>query len=157
MKTESTLLGQNMVTIGVIHSASKTLALRALLKWRDFCDNQIATTATFVMMIALILTLALSSGCQVLGDASPNTFNKRIAAGYISVTAIRSTTTTLLANNKITVPDARNVQTQADTAREALDIARSVHTTNAIAGQAKLDSTLVLIAATQTYLATLKH
>ena len=83
----------------------------------------------------------------------PQTFNQKLLVGYSTVTEIRVQTTNLLTGKKITPDDAENVQKQADTAREALDVARGLKASNPTAADAKLDATRTVLVALQTYLA----
>jgi hypothetical protein len=97
------------------------------------------------------LLLVLSS-CSLLGVATPQTFNERLAAGYTTVTAARDTTATLLSSSKLSASDAQNVQDQLNNARTGLDLARQVHATNPRAGNQKLDSVVTGLSALQAYL-----
>lgn len=99
-----------------------------------------------------VLVLVLMCACQALGIATPQTFNERLAAGYVTVTGIRESTGTLLVAGKISAGDAQNVQGQADNARTGLDLARQIHATNPPAGDAKLDAVVTGLAALQAYL-----
>jgi hypothetical protein len=96
--------------------------------------------------------LLLLSACAQLGLQSPQNFSDRLAAGYVTVTAARDTTATLLSSGKITAADAQNVQQQADNARSGLDIARQVHETNPAAGDDKLAAILTGLNALSRYL-----
>jgi hypothetical protein len=98
--------------------------------------------------------LLLVVGCAALGIAAPQTFNEKLAVGYASVTSVRQAATTLVGSGKLTPDDAQNVQTQADTARAALDIARQTQTSDPSGAATKLDSTITVLTALQTYLAT---
>ncbi len=105
-----------------------------------------------LQLYSLPLVLLLLSACASLGLQTPKTFNERLAAGYVSVTAARDTAATLLTAGKITAGDAQNVQQQADNARSGLDIARSVHETNPAAGDDKLTAILAGLNALSAYL-----
>jgi hypothetical protein len=98
----------------------------------------------------LAVIAALLVACASL--PAPETFNERLAAGYSSVTAARTTATTLLEQKRITGQDAMNVQAQADIARQALDIARATHRIDAVAGDAKLTAAVTTLTALQAYL-----
>lgn len=101
-------------------------------------------------LIAFMLT-----ACAQLGlTKAPETVNQQVAVGIASVTAVRQTATTLLASGKISVADARNVQTQADAAREGLDLARTFSGTDMATAEAKLLAAQRVLTALQTYLAT---
>lgn len=94
-------------------------------------------------------TLIILQGCQTLGIQSPKTFNERLAAGYVTVTTVRQLGTTLVTSGKLSSPDAQNVQTQADNARNGLDIAQNL---GPLKGEDKLTSTLTVLQALQSYL-----
>lgn len=98
--------------------------------------------------------LWMLTACSALGVATPQTFNQKLAAGYVTVTGVRNTTATLLTANKITAADAGNVQQQADNARTGLDLARQIHATNPPAGDAKLDAVVTGLSALEAYLRT---
>lgn len=102
----------------------------------------------------LPLLLFLVSACSALGLQSPQNFSDRLAAGYVTVTAARDSTATLLSSGKITAGDAQQIQTQCDNARSGLDIARQVHETNPQAGDEKLTAILAGLNALSQYLAT---
>lgn len=102
---------------------------------------------------ALPLILLLLSACATLGVPQADTFNKRLAAGYVTVTGVRNTADTLLSASKITPEDAQNVNDQADNARTGLDLARQIHTSNPPAGDAKLDAVVTGLTALESYLA----
>lgn len=98
--------------------------------------------------------LAVLTACAALGFPTAETFNQKLAVGYGTVTAIRNSAATLVAAGKITPDDAQNVQTQADTARSALDLARTAYKAGDTAGAAtKLDTTATVLRALQAYLA----
>lgn len=103
------------------------------------------------LLTALLLLL---SACQTLGVPQADTFNKKLAAGYTTVTGIRNTADALLSAQKITPDDAQNVNDQADNARTGLDLARQMHATNPAAGDARLDAVVTGLAALNAYLAT---
>lgn len=92
------------------------------------------------------------AGCAQLGLPTADTLNQRLAVGYGTVTQIATTTSQLLAAKKITADDAQNVHTQATTAKAGLDIAKSLVSTSPAAAQTKLEATLVVLQAMQTYL-----
>lgn len=105
------------------------------------------------LMLALIAAITLLTlllqGCATLGVPAPQTFNERLAAGYVSATSIRTSATTLLNGAVITSSDAENLQKQADVAREGLDVARTLP---ALQAEDKLQATLLILQAAQTYL-----
>lgn len=103
---------------------------------------------------AAVWALAVLTACAALGLPTAQTFNERLAVGYGAVTAVRNSAATLVATGKITPDDAQNVQTQADNARAALDLARTAYRSGDTAGATtKLDTTATVLRALQAYLA----
>jgi hypothetical protein len=98
-----------------------------------------------VLVLAALITVA---GCAT-------DFNGRLATGYQSVTAVRTTTLSLLQAEKIKVDDAQNVQDIADKVRTGLDIARDVHAADPDLGDDKLASALTILETLQKYLGSL--
>lgn len=88
------------------------------------------------------LMLVVLVACQTM---APKTFNERLAAGYVTVTTVRQTATTLLDLKKIGSVDAQNIQQQANTARSSLDVARELHAAIPKAGEDKLVATLAIL------------
>lgn len=101
---------------------------------------------------AFLLLVLVVAACSNI--AAPQTFNEKLAVGYGMVTAVRTSTTTLLTAKKISVDDAQNVQAQADNARAGLDIARSSFAGNPASAEAKLSAVTMALQALSTYLAT---
>lgn len=91
-------------------------------------------------------------GCAVLGGPTPETFNQKLAVGYSTVTAVRSTATQLLIAKKIGSGDAQNVQKQADAAREGLDVAREMSKVDFKAADVKLSTVTSTLQVLQRYL-----
>lgn len=104
-------------------------------------------------MRALKLNMGAVLLCLLAACVTPKTFEERLAVSYQDVTEARNTGQTLLTADKITVKDAENVQKQADVVREGLDVAQGLGET---AGKPKLDATIDILRALQTYL-TLKQ
>lgn len=104
--------------------------------------------AIFCSLILII------SGCSALGLPVPQTFNQKLAVAYGGVTTVITTDQTLLAAGTITVADAKNVESQADNVKDALDIARKVYATDQTTGGNKLASAVTALGALQDYLAT---
>lgn len=86
------------------------------------------------------------------GTTAPLTVNEQIGAGYATVTAIRTSASTLLKAGKITADDAQNVQSSADAARAGLDVARTISNTNPAAATSKLTAVSTALHALQAYL-----
>lgn len=99
--------------------------------------------------LAIIPFLVILAACASLGMPTPKTFNERLAAGYVSVTGVRTSALTLLNGGVIRSDDAQNVQKQADVAREGLDVARTLPSLEA---ESKLSATLLVLQAAQSYL-----
>lgn len=100
------------------------------------------------------IAVAVLTACAAIGAPPPQTFNERVAAAQISVTALRSTALQLLEAGKITAADARNVQAAANAGNAAIDLAVQIDKTDPATAGAKLTSAMAVIAAVQTYLAT---
>lgn len=96
----------------------------------------------------LFLTLILLSSCAYLGIPQAETFNAKLATGYITVTSVRETTTSLVSADAISPQDAANIQRTADAVRSGLDIAKTL---GAGAGDDKLASSLILLTELQKY------
>lgn len=102
------------------------------------------------------LLLAACSGCAQLGLATPESFNEKVVVAYAACTHLRETATTLLAQKKITVEDAVNIQASADVARTGIDAARRLHASDPASANAKLDAIRTGLTALSTYLAAKK-
>lgn len=106
----------------------------------------------FVRWAWTCVAMAALSACSTFGVPTPQGFNERVAAGLASVTAVRETALALLNAGQITAVDARNVQEQADSAREAIDIARTLKGVDFKRAEQRLEATSRILAALQTYL-----
>ena len=104
-----------------------------------------------------LVALATLTGCASLGVPTPQTFNEREAAAISSVIAVRTTAVSLLSADKITVADARNIQTQADNAREGIAIASAIHATDPAQAENRLAAVVVTLNALSTYLNSRGH
>lgn len=107
------------------------------------------------LLTSLFLSaLILVSGCAQLGVPPAQTFNENLVVGVASVTAVRTTATTLLQAGKISPDDAQNVQDQANNARSGLDLARAIARTNPQGAADKLSAVSAVLQTLQGYLAT---
>ena len=97
-----------------------------------------------------IFLITLVSACASL--PTPDTFNQKLAVAISTVTAVRSTATTLLQARKISADDAQNVQTTADTARAGIEVARTLSKVNMAAADGKLTAVTTTLQALQSYL-----
>lgn len=114
-------------------------------------------------LLLLAAGLALSA-CTTLGVSTPDTFNKRIATAYTLVQTVGDSATAAVQAGKLSPSDAGNVVTTGKAALAGLDVVRALHdsacpatapaTCAAPAADAKLTSTLAVLAALQAYLAT---
>lgn len=104
--------------------------------------------------LSVIFLMALFTACAQLGVPTPDTFNKSLAVSVAANTEVRATATTLLAAGKITADDAANIQKQADTARDGLNVARSLSGTDLTGATNKLTAVTAVLQALQTYLLT---
>jgi len=102
----------------------------------------------------LLLAMLCVTACQSLGVPPVDTFNKRLAAGYIAVQTIAETTTTLLQAGKITVADAQRVRSTNTTALQGLDAANLLAHTDAAGAATRLDATIAVLSGLQAFLAT---
>lgn len=105
-----------------------------------------------ILLVSSLLAIALIAGCAAIGLAPADTFNKKIALAYLGDTGVLQSDHTLFAAGKITKEDEANIEKQADTIKEGLDIARSIHSTDATAGDSKLTATIAALSALQNYL-----
>lgn len=108
----------------------------------------------FFRSIICVVLFALVVGCAALGSPTPDTFNQKLAVAVASVSEVRGTAVTLLAVKKISVSDAKNIQAQADVAREGLDVARSMSGTNLSDATTRLEVANTALKALQAYLIT---
>ena len=99
-----------------------------------------------------VMLIAFIAACTTA--TTPDTFNKRVAAGYVAVQTVADSATTALKAGKLSPADATNVSTTAKSVLQALDVATTLHAANAAAGEDKLAAALAILTALQTYLAT---
>lgn len=108
---------------------------------------------TLLGLVAVAMT-SLLVACAQLGTPAPETLSQRIAVTVASVTAVRTSTTTLLTAKKLSVDDAENIQRQADNVIAGAQVARSLAGVDPTAADAKLQQTRAVLTALQAYLAT---
>ena len=96
--------------------------------------------------------LAPLAACAPIGVSTPQTFDERLAASVATVSAVRTTTTTLLRENLISAEDAQRLRTQADDAREGIDAAKALHATEPVSSDTKLAAVRLDLHDLQTYL-----
>lgn len=114
--------------------------------------------------LVLLASMLALSACAQLGLSAPDTFNKRIAAGYATVQVVAESAKTAYAAGKLSEKDRTNVVATTRAGVEGLDLAQTMHsavcpptaapTCAAPAADAKLTATLAILTALQAYLAT---
>lgn len=92
---------------------------------------------------------ALITACTSIGTVGPN---EQIAAGVVSVTAVRTTADALLVSHKISKADAQNIQNQADTIVALLQTLRTLPPSTDTTS--RINQALALLTALQAYLVT---
>lgn len=103
-----------------------------------------------VQRSAAILIIWVLASCANL--PTPDTFNQKLAVALGTVTAVRTTTTTLLQARKISADDAQNVQDAANNARAGIEVARTLSKVSIAAADSKLSAVTTALQALQTYL-----
>jgi hypothetical protein len=100
---------------------------------------------------SFIIVLFLTA-CTSLNVPSVDTFNKKLAVGYTTVTSVRESATVLLNLKKISAEDGKNILEQTNIARAGLDVARELSTKDLTAAESKLAAISTILQALQTYL-----
>lgn len=113
--------------------------------------------------------LALLTACSSLGLVTPQTFEQRLAAGYLTVQTVAETATAAVKANKLSDADAKNVVQTSRAALQALGVAQQLRleaclpppmvtaspaACSAPAADAKLQATLAILSTLSAYLAT---
>jgi hypothetical protein len=106
--------------------------------------------ALCALMIAFVLMNA--AGCSALGVPTAENTDERIVFTIKGIETARDTAAVLLARNKITVADARNLQTQADNLRAGVEVAREMSKNNTVGADQKLVAVRTALLALQAYL-----
>lgn len=101
--------------------------------------------AAFVLMFA-------AAGCAQLPAA--DTFNKKAIAAHNTVAAIAKTATTLRQAGKLSDADRDNIVATLKSAEAGIDLATLAAKTDSTAGMTKLDTSIAVLTALQTYLLT---
>jgi hypothetical protein len=105
-------------------------------------------------LFAIAVAFGILAACATFGVDPPQTFNQRVAAAQITVTAVRSSALSLLNAEKISVADAKNVQASADAGNAAIDLALTSSATDPTGANNKLAAAIAILTGVQTYLAT---
>lgn len=106
------------------------------------------TTMNSMRLVAALLLISIAA-CSLLGVPEPRSFDERLAAGYVAVSALRVTTASLLDAGSIELADAENLLQQTDAARQGLDVSRALQ---GVEAEDRLVMTLQVLAAAQAYL-----
>jgi hypothetical protein len=109
---------------------------------------------TYSSGLLLALFAVLMSACAQLGVKSPETFNERLAAGYVAVEGVAKQAQALRMAGKLSDSDRANVVATNTQAIAALDLAKQIHATNPQAGTEKLTAAITVLTALSSYLAT---
>jgi hypothetical protein len=104
------------------------------------------------LRIPLIVAIVALAACQSFGIPTPQTFPERIAAAYVTTTGVRQTALTLLTAKRISPDDAKNVNESANHARAGIDIARSLEVVDPTAADNRLNASIAILEALNTYL-----
>lgn len=106
-------------------------------------------------IVLLTFSLAVVTACAYLGIQQPTSFNDRVAIAQVTVNGARQSSFDLLKVKKISPDDAQNVQTQADTAQEGINVARAYRKSgNVGAADTKLESISSILKLLQAYIVT---
>lgn len=123
-----------------------------LLDRHDGQPLRLAIVSTVALLLLMAALLMLDGCAQSGGVLTPQTTNERIAAAQAGVTQARQTATQLLQAKKISSDDAANVLKQTDAAREGIDVARALTATDPAGASSRLQATLAILTALQSYL-----
>lgn len=107
------------------------------------------------LLIALALTcssLPVLQGCTTTTGVSTETFNDKALVAHRTVEALANTAAILYQSGKLSDQDRSNTVATLNDAETALDIAASLNATSPALGQEKLQATLTILTALQTYL-----
>lgn len=91
-------------------------------------------------LIAVPLLLLILTACASLGVPPADTFNKQAAAAVSSVNAASQLSLTLLQARKITPDESDAFVGRAEDAQEAIDLTRSIRSTDPAGAQDRLDA-----------------
>lgn len=113
---------------------------------------------TIKKLFCWILAAGFVAGCATTGTepTTASSFTDELAIGYALNAEVRQTAATLLDAKKISSADAKNVLDQTNNARIALDLARSMATSNLTTARDKVATARTVLIALQVYLAARK-
>jgi hypothetical protein len=107
----------------------------------------------FILSTVLVICL---HACAGLGGVVPKTFEDKVGAAQITVTQVRSAALNLSRMGIISVADLQNTQDSANKARDGIDIARAMRSSDPVGAENKLQMTLAVLQAATTYICSLK-
>lgn len=90
--------------------------------------------------LAIIPLLFLLTACAALGVPQADTFNKQAAAATATVNTASQTALTLLQARKISPDESDAYTDRTEDAQEAIDLARSIRSTDPAGAQDRLDA-----------------
>lgn len=90
--------------------------------------------------LSIVPLLLILSACASLGVPPADTFNKQAAAAVSSVNAASQLSLTLLQARKITPDESDAYIARAEDAQEAIDLTRSIRSTDPAGAQDRLDA-----------------
>jgi len=107
--------------------------------------------ALAICFVALMIGV---TGCAQLGVQAPQTFNQKAVAAHGTVEGIAKTALTLHQAGKLSESDRVNIVATLRSTEQGIDLATVVSKTDPVGGLTKLDASIAVLAALQTYLAT---
>lgn len=90
--------------------------------------------------LAILPLILILAACAALGVPPADTFNKQAAAATATVNTASQTTLTLLQARKITPDESDAYTDRAENAQEAIDLTRSIRSTDPAGAQDRLDA-----------------
>lgn len=105
-------------------------------------------------LFLLAVALSILGACAQLGVQAPATFNQKAVAAHQTVEGVAKLSLTLYQAGKLSEADRTNIVATLRSAEQGIDLATLASKTNAQAGMTKLDASIAVLTALQTYLAT---
>ena len=106
---------------------------------------------TLKIVIVTMLVAGLVA-CAAMGVPTADTFNKKLLGGYATVETVAKTASVLRTAGKLSDVDLNNVVATNRQAIAGLDIAAATAKTDLGAANTKLQATLVILTALESYL-----
>lgn len=101
------------------------------------------------LRLSLVPLLLILAACGSIGAIAPKAFSDKVAAGYASIAVSHDMAATLLDGRVISSADSMNIDKQLETAREGINIARTL---TGLEAENRLDVALAAIDAAKAYL-----